>query len=97
MVALVRLILATFPKSMDDIGRCASQEGNALAVCSRLGLAEDPRVVNLAESLAEWQVALMEDGTVIGKRMRIIPRLMRVCRPYGDLQNTIGLPATKTL
>jgi hypothetical protein len=26
-----------------------------LAVCSRLGLAEDPRVVKLAESLVEWQ------------------------------------------
>ena len=37
------------------IRRCASQEGNALAVCSRLGLAEDPRVVQLAESLLEWQ------------------------------------------
>ena len=35
--------------------RCASQEGNALAVCSRLGLAEDRRVVKLAESLVEWQ------------------------------------------
>src|SRR5690242_13619670 len=35
--------------------RCASQEGNALAVCSRLGLAEDPRVLRLAESLTEWQ------------------------------------------
>src|SRR6266571_2876599 len=35
--------------------RCASQEGNALAVCSRLGLADDPRVVKLAESLVEWQ------------------------------------------
>jgi len=35
--------------------RCASQEGNALAVCSRLGLARDPRVVKLAESLVEWQ------------------------------------------
>ncbi len=35
--------------------RCASQEGNALAVCTRLGLADDPRVVKLAESLVEWQ------------------------------------------
>ncbi|MGH3071528.1 MAG: hypothetical protein ACRDNB_04555 [Gaiellaceae bacterium] len=35
--------------------RCGSQEGNALAVCCRLGLAEDPRVRLLAESLAEWQ------------------------------------------
>ena len=31
--------------------RCASQEGNALAVCCRLGLADDPRVRLLAESL----------------------------------------------
>src|SRR5881398_2437182 len=37
--------------------RCASQEGNALAVCSRLGLAEDPRVVKLAQSLEGWQWA----------------------------------------
>ena len=35
--------------------RCASQEGNALAVCSRLGLADDPRVTCLARSLVEWQ------------------------------------------
>jgi hypothetical protein len=35
--------------------RCGSQEGNALAVCSRLGLADDPRVRLLAESLIEWQ------------------------------------------
>jgi len=35
--------------------RCASQEGNALAVCSRLGLADDPRVELLARSLVEWQ------------------------------------------
>ncbi len=35
--------------------RCASQEGNALAVCSRLGPAEDPRVRLLANSLVEWQ------------------------------------------
>ncbi len=35
--------------------RCASQEGNALAVCCRLGLAEDERVGLLARSLVEWQ------------------------------------------
>ena len=35
--------------------RCASQEGNALAVCSYLGMAVDPRVRSLAESLIEWQ------------------------------------------
>jgi hypothetical protein len=37
------------------VRRCGSQEGNALAVCCRLGLAEDPRVRLLAESLLEWQ------------------------------------------
>jgi hypothetical protein len=36
--------------------RChASQEGNALAVCSRLGLGRDPRVKLLAESPMRWQ------------------------------------------
>jgi hypothetical protein len=35
--------------------RCASQEGNALAVACRLGLADDERVELLARSLAEWQ------------------------------------------
>ena len=37
------------------VRRCASQEGNALAVCCRLGLADDPRVRLLAELLVEWQ------------------------------------------
>jgi hypothetical protein len=37
------------------VRRCASQEGNALAVGCRLGLAGDPRVELLAESLREWQ------------------------------------------
>ncbi len=35
--------------------RCASQEGNALAVCCRLHMAGNPRVELLARSLAEWQ------------------------------------------
>jgi hypothetical protein len=35
--------------------RCGSQEGNALAVCCRLGLAAEPRVELLARSLVEWQ------------------------------------------
>jgi hypothetical protein len=35
--------------------RCASQEGNALAVGVRLGLATDPRIRLLAESLVDWQ------------------------------------------
>jgi hypothetical protein len=35
--------------------RCGSQEGNALAVCCRLGMAEDPGVQFLARSLVEWQ------------------------------------------
>jgi hypothetical protein len=43
-------------KVIDGLARrCASQEGNALAVCSRLGLADDPRVELLARSLVEWQ------------------------------------------
>lgn len=37
------------------VRRCASQEGNALAVASRLGMTGDPRVHSLAESLVEWQ------------------------------------------
>lgn len=35
--------------------RCASQEGNALAVACRLGRADDPRVERLAASLVDWQ------------------------------------------
>ena len=35
--------------------RCGSQEGNALAVGARLGLASDPRVAQLATSLVGWQ------------------------------------------
>jgi hypothetical protein len=43
-------------KTIDGlVRRCASQEGNALAVCCRLGLASDPRVGQLARSLVEWQ------------------------------------------
>jgi hypothetical protein len=37
------------------VRRCASQEGNALAACCRLGLADDARVELLASSLREWQ------------------------------------------
>ena len=33
----------------------ASESGNAVGVCSRLGLAEDSRVKRLAQSLVEWQ------------------------------------------
>jgi hypothetical protein len=35
--------------------RCASQEGNALAVACRLGMAGDPRAELLARSLVGWQ------------------------------------------
>jgi hypothetical protein len=35
--------------------RCASQEGNALAVACRLGMAGDPRAELLARSLVDWQ------------------------------------------
>jgi hypothetical protein len=43
------------PTIAGRVRRCASQEGNALAVCCRLGLAHDPRVELLARSLVEWQ------------------------------------------
>lgn len=49
--------LSNVPKINGRYRRCASQEGNALAACSRLGLAEDPRVAKLAESLVDWQWA----------------------------------------
>lgn len=39
------------------IRRCASQEGNALLSCSRLGIAYDPQVKYLADSLVSWQWA----------------------------------------
>jgi hypothetical protein len=43
-------------KAIDGlVRRCASQEGNALAVCSCLGMAGDARVELLARSLVEWQ------------------------------------------
>ncbi len=43
-------------KTVDGlVRRCASREGNALAVCCRLGMADDPRAALLARSLAEWQ------------------------------------------
>jgi hypothetical protein len=47
--------LGNVPKINGLYRRCASQEGNALAVCSRLGVADDPRVKQLAESLVAWQ------------------------------------------
>ena len=37
------------------VRRCASMEGNGLAVCVRLGLADDPRVEQIARSLVQWQ------------------------------------------
>ncbi|RSM89795.1 hypothetical protein DMH04_06635 [Kibdelosporangium aridum] len=37
------------------VRRHTSQEGNALAACVQLGMARDPRVRGLAESLIDWQ------------------------------------------
>ena len=51
--------LRNVPRINGRYRRCASQEGNALAVSSRLGLGDDPRVKKIASSLAEWQ---WEDG-----------------------------------
>src|SRR6266496_4846931 len=47
--------LGNVPRINGLYRRCASQEGNALAVCSHLGIAQDPRVRGLAESLMKWQ------------------------------------------
>ena len=47
--------LGRIPELAGRTRRCASQEGNALAVCCRLGLAGDPRVGLLAEALVRWQ------------------------------------------
>jgi hypothetical protein len=44
------------PKTIDGLVlRHAALEGNGIAACSRLGMAEDPRVEFLARSLVEWQ------------------------------------------
>ncbi len=43
------------PEIAGRVRRCASQEGNALAVACRLGLADDPRAELLARSLVDWQ------------------------------------------
>ena len=37
------------------VRRCASQEGNAIYACSKLGWAHEPRVRQLVDSLLEWQ------------------------------------------
>ena len=47
--------LARFKPLDGRVRRCASQEGNAVAVASRLGAASDPRVALLAERLVDWQ------------------------------------------
>jgi hypothetical protein len=52
--------------------RCASQEGNALAVCCRLGMAGDPRVRVLTHSLGIGN-GRMGVGTATRIRPRITP------------------------
>jgi hypothetical protein len=37
------------------VRHCASQDGNAVGVCCRLGLATDERVATLADALVNWQ------------------------------------------
>lgn len=63
-VAAVRLVLDWLTsdshrraiRTVDGLTRrCGSQEGNALAVASRFGLAEDPQTMVLARSLIDWQ------------------------------------------
>src|SRR2546425_837078 len=59
--------LGNVPKINGRYRRCASQEGNALAVCSRLGLAEDPRVVKLAESLSDWHCDILQELMMLSR------------------------------
>ena len=47
--------LAQVPVVDGRARRCASQEGNAVAVACRLGLADDTRVRTLVEHLVRWQ------------------------------------------
>lgn len=47
--------LAQVPVVDGRARRCASQEGNAVAVACRLGLTDDPRVHTLVEHLRTWQ------------------------------------------
>ena len=61
-VAAVESVLVHFGPSrrrvtvIDGLARrCASVDGNVLAVCSRLGLASDPRVQDLASAIIGWQ------------------------------------------
>lgn len=47
--------LASIPVIAGRARRCASQEGNALAVATHFGFQDDLRVVELAEALIRWQ------------------------------------------
>ena len=43
------------PRVAGRYRQCASKDGNALLVCSRLGMQADPRVTELATRLVAWQ------------------------------------------
>jgi hypothetical protein len=47
--------LRRFPVIDGRLRRCASQEGRALYACCRIGMADDPRLRTIAESLVETQ------------------------------------------
>jgi hypothetical protein len=47
--------VAAVPVIQGRARRCGSQEGNALAVASRLGQVDDPRVQLIASNLVRWQ------------------------------------------
>src|SRR5437016_3039746 len=85
--------LRNVPKINGRYRRCASQEGNALAVCSRLGLEEDPRVVKLAQSLVGWQWAdggwncdrhLEADHSSVNESLSTLWGLVEYHRATGD-------------
>jgi hypothetical protein len=72
--------------------RCASQEGNALAVACRLGMAGDPR----AELLARWSPGSGRTvaGTVTRGPAAAAPRFMSRSRPPGACTST-GWPRAR--
>jgi hypothetical protein len=84
-------------RSMKVIGglarRCASQEGNALAVACRLGMADDPRTELLAHSLVDWQWP--DGGWNCDQRASgRAPRSMSRSRPPGACTST-GWPLAR--
>lgn len=76
--------------------RCASQEGNALAVCSRLGMSRDPRV-GLPASRRWRGNGPTAAGTATPERADVGRRFTNRFRPAGGCSSTGGPPKTPRL